>query len=117
MVSKQVSSMLFPDQSAALVSMSCLNFRRVINGRSEERRVVNACSYLKSRLFHDVNHHSFWLQQLMAVWSLLLQDDSEGPTFIFCTACALQRFLTQADQFICGVAPSITARSFSSCPS
>jgi len=32
MVSKQVSSMLFPDQSAALVSMSCLNFRRVING-------------------------------------------------------------------------------------
>ena len=53
----------------------------------------------------------------MAVWSLLLQGDSEGPTFIFCTACALQRFLTQADQFICGVAPSITARSFSSCPS
>jgi hypothetical protein len=41
----------------------------------------------------------------MAVWSLLLQDDSEGPSFIFCTACALQRFLTQADQFIFGVAP------------
>ena|SRR5438309_2206531 len=53
----------------------------------------------------------------MAVWSLLLQDDSEGPTFIFCTAHALQRFLTQADQFIYGVAPSITARFFSSCPS
>src|SRR3954447_15915500 len=41
----------------------------------------------------------------MAVWSLLLQDDSEGPTFIFCTAHALQRFLTQADRFIIGVAP------------
>ena len=41
----------------------------------------------------------------MAVWSLLLQDGSEGPTFIFCTACALLRFLTQADQFIVGVAP------------
>src|SRR5205823_7426625 len=53
----------------------------------------------------------------MAVWSLFLQNDSEGPTFIFCTTYALQRFLTQADQFICGVAPSITARSFSSCPS
>jgi hypothetical protein len=32
MISKQVSSMLFPDQSAALVSMSCLNSRRVIDG-------------------------------------------------------------------------------------
>src|SRR5205823_13807156 len=53
----------------------------------------------------------------MAVWSLFLQNDSEGPTFIFCTTYALQRFLTQADQFICGVAPSITARSFSSRPS
>src|SRR3954471_171448 len=41
----------------------------------------------------------------MAVWSLLLQDDSEGPTFIFCTAHALQRFLTQAVRFIFGVAP------------
>ena len=53
----------------------------------------------------------------MAVWSLFLQNDSEGPTFIFCTTRALQRFLTQADQFIYGVAPSITARSFSACPS
>src|SRR3954470_17373682 len=41
----------------------------------------------------------------MAVWGLLLQDDSEGPTFIFCTAHALQRFLTQAVRFIFGVAP------------
>src|SRR3954453_15025682 len=41
----------------------------------------------------------------MAVWSLLLQDDSEGPTFIFCTAHALQRFLTQAVRFIFGAAP------------
>src|SRR5215467_13854908 len=30
---------------------------------------------------------------------------------------ALPRFLTQADRFICGVAPSITARYCSSCPS
>ena len=36
----------------------------------------------------------------MAVWSLLLQDGSEGPPFIFCTACASLRFLTQADRFI-----------------
>src|SRR6516164_160529 len=36
----------------------------------------------------------------MAVWSLLLQDGSEGPTFIFCTARAFPRFLTQADRFI-----------------
>jgi hypothetical protein len=41
----------------------------------------------------------------MAVWSPFLQNDSEEPTFIFCTARALQRFLTQADQFILGVAP------------
>src|SRR3954451_15587214 len=41
----------------------------------------------------------------MAVWSLLWQDDCEGPTFIFCTAHALQRFLTQAVRFIFGVAP------------
>src|SRR5215472_16042147 len=53
----------------------------------------------------------------MAVWSPLLQAGSEGPTFIFCTACACCAFLTQADQFIYGVAPSITARSFSACPS
>ena len=38
----------------------------------------------------------------MAVWSLLLQDGSEGPPFIFCTACASLRFLTQADRFILG---------------
>jgi len=38
----------------------------------------------------------------MAVWSLLLQDGSEGPTFIFCTARAFPRFLTQADRFILG---------------
>src|SRR5215469_9281252 len=38
----------------------------------------------------------------MAVWSLLLQDGSEGPTFIFCTACACCAFLTQADRFILG---------------
>lgn len=28
-------------------------------------------------------------QQLMAVWNLLLQDDPEGPTFIFNTALKL----------------------------
>lgn len=28
-------------------------------------------------------------QQLMAVWNLLLQDDPEGPTFIFNTALQL----------------------------
>src|ERR1700761_925491 len=53
----------------------------------------------------------------MVVWSLLLQDDSEGPPFIFCTACALQRFLTQAARFVSGSPPSTTARQFSACPS
>src|SRR5215470_7299534 len=33
----------------------------------------------------------------MAVWSPLLQAGSEGPTFIFCTACACCAFLTQAN--------------------
>src|SRR5437879_4294832 len=34
----------------------------------------------------DVHHRSFlFLKQLLAVWSLLLQGDSEGPTFIFRT--------------------------------
>ena len=40
-------------------------------------------SRLLTVAFH---HHSFWLQQPTAVWSLLLQGDSEGPTFIFRTA-------------------------------
>src|SRR3954454_19810861 len=31
--------------------------------------------------------------------------------------CRLDQVPSSADQFICGVAPSITARSFSSCPS
>src|ERR1035437_11124348 len=43
----------------------------------------------------------------MAVWSLLLQDDSEGPTFIFCTARAFSRFLTQSDPCISSVTTSI----------
>src|SRR5215472_1056583 len=38
----------------------------------------------------------------MAVWSPLLQAGSEGPTFIFCTACACCAFLTQADRFVSG---------------
>jgi hypothetical protein len=43
----------------------------------------------------NVHHHSFWLQQLTAVWCLLLQGGTEGSTFIFRTTWRLRTFLTQ----------------------
>jgi hypothetical protein len=46
----------------------------------------------------------------MAVWSLFLQNDSEGPTFIFCTTYALQRFLTQADRYSYAWGPVLNNR-------
>src|SRR5215831_5105020 len=53
-----------------------------------------------SRAFdHDVHHRGFCPKQLMAVWSPLLQDGSEGSTsFISRTARRSRAFLTQHHQ-------------------
>src|SRR3954447_7311015 len=47
-----------------------------------------SCVRVAAQMFSPIRGTSTFSSLL--VWSLLLQDASEGPTFIFCTARALQ---------------------------
>jgi len=59
---------------------------------------------------HDVHHRGFWPKQLMAVWSLLLHGDSEGPPLISPTAWRSRVFLTQSNpDFLLGGRTSASA--------
>jgi hypothetical protein len=65
--------------------MSSYALRRVIDGSLSfafsDRTCHISCDF--SMTLTTTTHSP---QQLMGVWSHLLQDDSEGPTFIFSTA-------------------------------
>jgi hypothetical protein len=52
----------------------------IIEGSGRKARVYDR---REDRVTH---HRGFWPKQLMAVWSLLLQNGSEGSSFIFRTA-------------------------------
>jgi hypothetical protein len=58
---------------------------------------------------HDVHHRGFWPKQLMAVWSLLLQSGSEGPSFISRTARRLRVFMTQCQDLPCAAAANLAS--------
>ena len=98
MASNQVSAMLFPERGGAPVLMPSVDlFRCLISGSfalvSSIPHMTRSTAHAFSVTFTTT---AFRLQQLTAVWSLLLQADSEGPSFIFDTAsCPNDAFLTQ----------------------
>jgi len=86
-------SMLLPGRMARLRF-----WRRLIRFRCVSRGLLALVSLIHTwrghcrAFYHNVHHRGFWPKQLMAVWSLPLQGDSEGPTFISRTAWRFRRF-------------------------
>jgi len=74
-------------------SWSCLStpvltssqiFRHLINGSRLLISLILTCHSLLPWLFLNAHHTGSLPAQLKAVWNLLLQAGSEGPTLIFC---------------------------------
>src|SRR5215831_8077203 len=83
----RISAMLFPEQGEGSGFGVTEGFSMLHQRFACARLSHPYLTQSKPRLFdHDVHHRGIWPKQLMAVWSLLLQGDSEGPSFISRTA-------------------------------
>ncbi len=80
--SRQVASQTGPGWTShpPVLTLS-KNFRHVFSGSLAFVSLIHTWS-VSSDLFLNAHHHGFWPQQLKAVWSLHLHDDSEGPALI-----------------------------------